>query len=185
MKKYKFCSANEAMQHAPNRLRFFSFGWGWCWIFIFILLICSDFDHLKFLMCSSICSQCGHTFIPFVSPKVVLFSPIQARERGGNPFFFLENKFFYFEESPKLQFCFQELIKMAPCKSLGGTPQLINTNLNKQVPQFFFFLWGVLDFWCSQCTPTLFPKCSLRCCQQHLTLSHNLWPKSSAWNLYS
>jgi hypothetical protein len=65
MKKYKFCSANEAMQHAPNRLRFFSFGWWWrCWIFIFILLMCSDCDHLKFLMCSSICSQWCYTFYP-------------------------------------------------------------------------------------------------------------------------
>ncbi len=68
---------------------------------------------------------------------------------------------------------------MAHCKSLGGTPKLINTNMNKQVPQFFFFLWGVLEFldsWCSQCTPTMFSKCCLGCSQQHLTLSHNLWP---------
>jgi hypothetical protein len=42
-------------------------------------------------------------------------------ERGGGPFFCLENKNLYFDESPKLQFFFKELIKMAHCKSLGGT----------------------------------------------------------------
>jgi len=121
MKKYKFCSANEAMQHAPNRLRFFYFGWGWCWIFIFILLMCFDCDHLKFLMCSSICSQQCHTFIPFVHPKLSSFH-LFRRVKGEVIHFSVLRIKIYILRSLQSYSYFYELINMAHCKSLGGTP---------------------------------------------------------------